>query len=82
MGTNGPSSGLIVTKNPACEELAHLSIPERHIEVTIPLNITTILNGPRKFYMLAGMLQNSCDRYWKQIIQYQEDTSDTPTRVK
>ncbi len=78
----GPSSGLIVTEHAAFEELAHSSIPERRIEVNIPLNITTVLTRPRKFYTLAGMLQNSCDRYWKQIIQYQEGANDSSTRVK
>ncbi len=78
----GPSSGLIVTEHAAFEELSPSSIPERRIEVNIPLNITTILSGPRKFYTLAGMLQNSCDRYWKQIIQYQEGANNSSTRVK
>ncbi len=81
-GANGPSSGLTVTEYAAFEELAQSSIPERRIEVTIPLNITTILTGPRKFYALAGMLQNSCDRYWKQIIQYQENAERHQVRTK
>ncbi len=81
-GTHGHSSGLTVTEYAAFEELAQSSIPERRIEVTIPINITTILTGPRKFYSLAGMLQNSCDRYWKQIIQYQEDADPQPVRTK
>ncbi len=64
------NEAFIVTADIVFNCLAYPSIPERRVEITIPLNITPILNGPTRYYHLAGTLQNTCDHFWKQTVEY------------
>ncbi len=67
----------IVTEDFVFDRLAYPNIPEQSIEVHIPLNITTVLEGPKRHYQLASTLQNTCDRFFKQTIDQLE-----PKRTK
>ncbi len=59
------------------DRLAYPNIPEQSIEVHIPLNITSLLQGPKRHYQLASTLQNTCDRFFKQTVNQLK-----PKRVK
>ncbi len=59
-----------VTEDLVFDRLAYPSIPERSIEVQIPLNVTPLLDGLARHYHLAGALQNTCDQVWKQTVDH------------